>query len=226
MLLVFDVDGTLAPYGMPIEASVANYLCDLETAGHIVCIASGKDLYYLEALARGIGLRQPLLIGENGAVYKGTDRVLHYAVPRPTELKEIQAKIDDNFQNIKYQPNQINLTIFPLDAKTFEDLAQYTKKLAEQYDRLIFFVHADAIEFVPENVCKALALKRLKEELKISDQKTICIGDGDNDACLADECGLMIVVGNGLKQLSRCSRVDNIHKAIELIKQQIQDGFC
>ena len=67
-LLVFDLDGTLAPVGKPMADDTLGLLRSLEKAGYRIAVCSGKPTYYLCGLLRQAGLDAPVLIGENGAV--------------------------------------------------------------------------------------------------------------------------------------------------------------
>ena len=75
-LILFDLDGTLAPLSRPIPETALIAIKALQDQGHIICIASGKPLYYLTGLCRQAGLRFVWLIGENGATLQ-KDVALH-----------------------------------------------------------------------------------------------------------------------------------------------------
>ena len=119
-LAVFDLDGTLAPVGGPIDDQSVKLLKELEDLGIYIVISSGKTLYYLIGMFRQVGLRAPIFIGENGNVTAfGIDLPpkLLTAV-QPTE-KYFQNK-DEIIRNLKelfpdgfwMQPNEIMLTLF------------------------------------------------------------------------------------------------------------------
>jgi len=63
-LLVFDVDGTIAAPGKPVAEEVAGKLRRLEERGAELRSPREKNIAYLTGLARGVGLKAPLLIGE------------------------------------------------------------------------------------------------------------------------------------------------------------------
>jgi hydroxymethylpyrimidine pyrophosphatase-like HAD family hydrolase len=68
MIYVFDLDGTLCPIGKPISDGVVAGLRELEERGHRVALCSGKPTYYLCGMMRQVGLKDPVLLGENGGV--------------------------------------------------------------------------------------------------------------------------------------------------------------
>ena len=121
------------------------------------------------------------------------------------------------------QPNHVNLTILQQAGDTFDQIERFTTSESHKYPSLQLFIHEDAIEFVPRNVSKASALNLLKSSLQLSNDATICVGDGENDACLISECSHMIIVGNGLCDLVPVNtilyRTDTIVEAIEQIKK-------
>ncbi len=66
-VLIFDLDGTLAPFNGPSAPNVCSTLRELEDCGLRICVCSGKPLAYLCGWMRQLGLRNPVLLGENGA---------------------------------------------------------------------------------------------------------------------------------------------------------------
>ena len=67
-LIVFDVDGTIAEPNSPVDRKVSEKLQCFERRGIRIAFASGKNASYLSGLARGIGLADPIIIGENGCI--------------------------------------------------------------------------------------------------------------------------------------------------------------
>jgi hydroxymethylpyrimidine pyrophosphatase-like HAD family hydrolase len=67
-LAVFDIDGTLAETDEAILPSVAEKLRSFENRLERLVLISGRTASYLAGLARGIGIRKPLVAGENGGV--------------------------------------------------------------------------------------------------------------------------------------------------------------
>ena len=67
-LAVFDLDDTLAPVGRGIAEHDLKRLKELEDMGVRIALSSGKPTYYLCGLLRQLGLKRPIMIGENGIV--------------------------------------------------------------------------------------------------------------------------------------------------------------
>ena len=99
-LAVFDLDGTLAAPGKAMPAEELQLLLKLEEKGTQIAISSGKPVFYLCGFARQLGLKDPILIGENGAVLqKGVELppplVKKSPIPPVTAdaLKQLRKKI-------------------------------------------------------------------------------------------------------------------------------------
>ena len=79
-IYAFDLDNTLCPIGKPLATETVKGLTMLERQGGRIAVCSGKPTYYLCGLMRQIGLRAPILVGENGGVIQfGVDRTQRIA---------------------------------------------------------------------------------------------------------------------------------------------------
>ena len=90
-LMVFDLDSTLAPIGFGMGEEELELFRKLENTGVRIAICSGKTCDYLCGFMRQIGLKNPVLIGENGAVIRfGIDLPpkRHYRVPFSREATD------------------------------------------------------------------------------------------------------------------------------------------
>ena len=67
-LVVFDLDGTLAPVGKSILPETLKRIKEIEERGIQIAICSGKPPFYLCGVMRQAGIANPVLVGENGAV--------------------------------------------------------------------------------------------------------------------------------------------------------------
>ena len=89
-LAVFDLDGTLAPLGRGICPEDLQALRRLEARGVRIAVCSGKPTYYLCGFLRQAELRDPILVGENGAVIQmGVDLPprAFYRLPYPAQVR-------------------------------------------------------------------------------------------------------------------------------------------
>ena len=104
-LLVFDLDGTLAPVGKGALPETIEKLKALENAGHRIALCSGKPTYYLCGILRQWELRKPIMIGENGAVFQlGVDlppaefMIFPYSDLARKQLRLLKDRIDSEWK--------------------------------------------------------------------------------------------------------------------------------
>lgn len=203
-LVIFDLDGTLAPVGLPVAQNLADDLRALERAGHQVAICSGKPLAYLCGMLRQIGLKKPALAGENGAaVQLGIDlppvhrSVIPYPESARQKLAELRAMIDRDFGGrIWYQPNEHMLTCFPHSDDLFEPIGQLIYDSGAEKAGLVVYRHCDCFDIIPAGVDKGAGLRELCRMLDFSPDDTVAVGDHDNDLPMFEAAGLSIGIGD------------------------------
>lgn len=125
-LAVFDLDGTLAELGKGILPQDIELLKAIEDKGVTIAISSGKPTYYLCGFMRQVGLENPILIGENGAVIQfGVDLPpkQFYVLPYSKEAKQtisfIKEEVSARFPHMWFQPNEVGITPFPRNEEEF-----------------------------------------------------------------------------------------------------------
>lgn len=69
-LLVFDLDSTLAPIGKGMGEKELKLFRRLDQLQIPIAVASGKTCDYLCGFLRQVGLKNPIMIGENGAMIR------------------------------------------------------------------------------------------------------------------------------------------------------------
>lgn len=202
-VFVFDIDGTLAPFGRPIEGSISGGLRKLEANGHIICLASGKSCSYIAGLERGIGLISKFAIGENGAAILTGETKLKLMIKRPEYFDELRSKISTLLPFAYFQDNYINVAVFPERSEELDMLEKYLKTNG-YYDReeIKIYRYKDAIEIVPEGISKGKALSYLKNaQAAWGERNIIAAGDGENDLSLKESADEFFVIGDGLKEI-------------------------
>ena len=211
-LLVFDLDGTLALAGKAMLAKDVEKLIELEQLGYTIVICSGKPSYYLCGFARQLGLREPILIGENGATLQFGIELppKRYEVYPYSEMARVQREmmrqlINEQYGNkIWYQPNEVGLSPFPQDEKTFEELQQLINEKKEYLDELVIYRHFDCFDLVPKNINKQNGLKYLINILNIEAKDIeakdiVAVGDGANDIPMFEFADVAIgIIGEGI----------------------------
>lgn len=198
-LLVFDLDGTLAELGKGIEEHHVAMLQELENRGMRIALCSGKPTYYLCGFMRQVGLKAPILVGENGAVIQfGIDLppVRYARVPYEREadhsLLRIREAIELRFPHIWFQPNEVALTPFPRTEEEFDWIQRLLDQ--NQFPGVDVYRHCDSFDLVPAGVDKYAGLRYLGRILGVSAEDTIAVGDGVNDYPMFAYAGLSLGV--------------------------------
>ena len=209
-LLVFDLDSTLALLGKGIGEKELEIFREIERQGVRIAIASGKTCDYLCGFMRQVGLKDPILIGENGAVIRfGVDLPpRHYhRIPFPKEielaLKEIKNILEERFPHIWFQPNKIGVTPFPTSQEEFQEIQDILDMWLEGKEGIQIFRHIDSFDIVPAGIDKSNGIQYVLDCLGITAEEMIAIGDGVNDYCMFEMAGFS--VGVNVKEEHRVS---------------------
>lgn len=186
--VVFDLDDTLCKIGKGIQKKDISLLKAIEKANVRVIIASGKPTYYLCGFFRQVGLKKPILIGENGGdVQFGISLpprerfTLPYSEVAKTNVEFFRTAISKACPNLFWQPNRVGLGMFPKDKR---ETAKITKIIEENRDKLTdvsVFYYSDAIDIIPSEINKYNSLQCLCNKLDIAQDEIIAVGDGAND---------------------------------------------
>ena len=187
-LVIFDLDSTLAPIGKGMGEEELRLFRELESDELSIAVCSGKTCDYLCGFMRQIGLKNPILIGENGAVIRfGIDLPpkQHYRVPFSKEAQEslqlIRKALEMRFPHIWFQPNKIGITPFPESEKEFEEIESLLGEYKDWMKDVSVFRHVDSFDIVPKQINKAKGISFLLKIMGISEKEIITVGDGVND---------------------------------------------
>ncbi len=188
-LIVFDLDGTLAQIGKGVTLENLELLKHLENRGAKIAICSGKPAFYLCGFMRQIGLSNPIIIGENGAVIQfGIDlpplnyHVLPYSQNAKFTINKIRTDLTQLLaDSVWYQPNAVAFTVFPRTPEQFEFIQKYIDNSKKSFVDVKVYRHIDSFDFVPNGIDKKIALEYLAKIINISRDETIAVGDGIND---------------------------------------------
>ncbi|MBR3836814.1 MAG: HAD family phosphatase [Clostridia bacterium] len=198
--LIFDLDGTLASLGEPCLPENVALLHKLEEAGAHVVLSSGKPTYYLCGFVRQLGLKDAILIGENGGVLQ-----MGVALPPPVyqkaeippltrrALKELRGMMEAAFPDrIWYQPNETALTPFP----SFQEDFPKIKKMLDDYItpemHLTVYEHSDCFDVAYSALSKGTGIHLLAEVTGSKPENMIAIGDWTNDYPMFREVGYSV----------------------------------
>lgn len=226
-LIVFDLDGTLAPIGKEMLDEDIIKLRKLEYSGYRIAICSGKPTFYLCGFMRQIGLQDPILVGENGAVIQYGIELppkRFYTCPHSAraaeQLRRMKARIvDDCGDRVWFQPNEIEVTPFPQDAGAFELIQELIDAHPEELDELLVYRQVDCFDFIPKNINKAQGLAYLAELEGLTREEFIAVGDGINDVPMFEFADVSIGIGANLKYKTTHS-FERIGDALEFLQKQ------
>ena len=220
-MIIFDLDSTLAPIGQGMGEEELKLFRKLENMGMQIAICSGKTCDYLCGFMRQIGLKNPILIGENGAVIRfGIDLPpkQHYRVPFSEEavksLKKIRKILEERFPHIWFQPNKIGVTPFPTTEEEFEKIAALLEMYKNEMKDVAVFRHVDSFDIVPAQIDKAVGISYLLNIMNISTEEIIAVGDGVNDYGMFELAGFSI--GVNVKEEERVDR--NCKSTLEMLQ--------
>ena len=238
-ILVFDLDGTLCQLGKGMLLEDAELLRQLEERGHTIVVCSGKTAYYLCGFLRQVGLKDPIMVGENGgAVQFGIDlpprRYAQYPVD-PAQKKllvRLREEIDEICgDRIWYQPNEVQLTPFPRDEETFGTIRQILEKHGEELRDLQIYEQNDCFDIVPAGINKKSGLIFLSSMLEMDSSQFLAVGDGVNDIPMFEfaDFSILISAENGFEEhvkeaaAQKADRVlPDIHEALQYILENEQ----
>jgi len=200
-LIVFDLDGTLAALGKGIVPEDLALLRALEDKGARIAICSGKPTYYLCGFMRQVGLKAPVLVGENGAVIQlGVDlpprdyHVAPYSDAARRSIRLLRDAFEQAVPGMWYQPNEVGLTPFPRSDAEFDAVQGCIDVLAPQLKDVIVYRHCDSFDITPDGITKKSGLARLGALLGIAPEETVAVGDGVNDYPMFEYAGYSVGV--------------------------------
>lgn len=220
-VMVFDLDSTLAPLGRGIGEKELELLRKIEKNGVRIAIASGKTCDYLCGFMRQVGLENPILIGENGAVIRfGVDLPpkQYYRIPFSWEteraLDEIKKMLQKKYPHIWFQPNKVGVTPFPTTEEEFEEIEKFLNAWVEGKEGIQVFRHVDSFDIVPGGIDKTTGIQYVLELLGMSRDQMVAIGDGVNDYCMFTMAGYSI--GVNVKETFRVKK--NCSSTLEMLE--------
>jgi HAD superfamily hydrolase (TIGR01484 family) len=185
-LLIFDIDGTLCDINQPVNIGLIEVLQNLSKK-HQIVLASGKPFGYIAGFMRQLGLSSSIAIGENG----GTVNFSASFPPKKYHKINVSNDVQNMFFSIKesfskefgnkiwFQPNDVNLTVFPVDITDIKEIHTFAKQF--ESSSINTYYHKDSVDYTPKGFDKGTAVDILLKELSFSKENLYVFGDGSND---------------------------------------------
>ena len=226
-LLFFDLDGTLAPVGLPVPGRCVRALRKISRHGVRIAVCSGKPVAYLNGFARQLGIEDIILCGENGLTYQ-----LGVGLP-PSEygalginsadigsLARVSAHFKAEFgDSCWYQPNEYAFTPFPHDVRDFPRMRAFLEN-ALKGTRLALYDHPDCFDILPRGADKGKALLNICALLGIDVKETVAVGDHINDYPMFAVAGLSVGISLADKDRARVN-VRSPGQALDYLQKEI-----
>ena len=210
--LLTDIDGTLAPYGVPPPAPVVTGLSAVAQQCHVSLISS-RDFHYVAAMAERFSLKGPQVADGGARIFRAETletldciylesedaRTLLDAV---TQSPYTFSAVDDTtvveaVADIRHW-RITRITVLPVPTA---DLPRFEQLFPPERP-----VHVTRFPYEPGKTwgvdvthklgTKATAVHRYARLLGTTPAQIIGIGDGPNDVEFLQECGLRIAMGN------------------------------
>jgi len=224
VLIASDIDGTLLVTGQPPSSAVRDTVGAVRKAGHHLVLSTGRSLSGALAAARELGLANGWVIASNGAVTaRLTGGAYVLSQVRTVDAETIVRLATRSLPNVwigaeivgvGYHVNQ------PFPARELNGDQVRVTRLSDLWagptPRVVVSA-PDAQELVPAlraagmtaiatrpdwvdvtlgGVSKATAIERLRQDLDIPIERTVAIGDGENDIELLQWAWLGVAMGN------------------------------
>ena len=202
-MIVFDVDGVLVKRGTNIK-QIGNtttletkiiaekqieQIQELFKKGYLINISSGRGLYMLQEMFRGV-LPFVSLTYENGSAtwYQGK---IYQHINSFKYLQNIFSKLKQEAnknKNVKgFEPKEFIITIHCEDkVKEIEDIVSKDKNLYTLWNGESYDIG------IKKHQTKALGLKEVIKIFKLKKENTMAIGDNYNDQELLEASGIPI----------------------------------
>ncbi|MHB8841222.1 MAG: HAD family hydrolase [Candidatus Aquicultor sp.] len=225
-VIIFDVDGTLRAPEQPVELGVVSRMHGLVEYDLQVSLVSGKGAVYLFGLAEGLGIPNPLVGGENGAVIFRPQEKVEIVYPVSEEARKSLDYVKSGLwhlfrDDIWFPTNQTGVTAFVKPGLSVEDVYQQAVQFVKDHRLFDLYVlpHWDAVDVMPRGLDKAVFVRYLNSIGYKSDE-IVAVGDALNDIPMLQIAGYSITFESSLQQVKDSAdiAVADIYDAFDLIE--------
>jgi len=217
--LATDFDGTLAEEGVVAENTI-KALEALRRSGRGIILITGRELAQLLEIFERTDLFD-LIVAENGALLYHPATRRKQLLTEPASLAFVEELRRRGVSPIS-TGEAIIATWRPHENTVLELICELGLECQVAYNK-------EAVMILPIGVDKASGLDAALEELKLSAESVIGIGDAENDLAFLDNCQCSVAVSNALDSVK--TRVDFTTRAprgegvVELIDEILKDDL-
>lgn len=219
LALATDYDGTLAKDGR-VDAQTLEALSRLRDSGRKLILVTGRRLENLLQVFPTIDLFDRAVL-ENGAL-------LYY--PTTREEKTFGDRPEEKFIQTLREKGVDTLEIGRVIVATWKPHETTVMEVIRELGlELQVILNKDAVMVLPSNLDKATGLLAALEELGISADNTVGVGDAENDLTFMKVCGFSVAVANALPAIKESAdwvtKSDRGAGVTELIDRIIATDF-
>jgi HAD superfamily hydrolase (TIGR01484 family) len=196
LALAADYDGTLATNGL-VDRDTVEALRGLSSTGRKLILVTGRQLGdLLQAFPESAIF--DAIVAENGAVlYRPPSRETRVLSPPPS------SHFVEALQRRGVEPlwlgQVVVATVQPYETAVFEVIRELGLDLQ-------VILNKGSVMVLPASVDKATGLSAALEELALSPQSVVAVGDAENDQAFLSICGCGVAVANALDALKAGAR--------------------
>lgn len=241
VLVASDIDGTLLVTGRPPSPAVIESVAAVRDAGHYPVLSTGRSLSGALAAARELGLANGWVIASNGAVTaRLTGGAYVLSQVRTVDAETVVRLADKSLPGTRIAVEIVGVGYhvnkqFParelngdqVKVSRLSDLwAESTPRVVlsgPDAQRLVPALRAagmtaiatrpDWVDVTLGGVSKATAIERLRQDLGIPIERTVAIGDGENDIELLQWAWRGVAMGHAATQVQDAA--DEVTDSIE-----------
>ena len=192
--LATDYDGTIAHDGV-VDDQTMDALRSARAAGLRLLLVTGRELTDLFNTFSGVEIFHRV-VAENGAVlYEPVTKAVHLLAPAPPQ--PLLERLGDIPLSVGHS---IVATVEPHEHQVLAAIRDL-----ELEWHVIF--NKGAVMALPANVTKATGLIPALDALGISPERTVGVGDAENDQAFLRTCGLAVAVANALPSVKEIAHV-------------------
>lgn len=196
--VITDLDRTITDKPPKLEFDQKDYdselLDELKSLGVDLILATGRTIHYVKRLCNRFNIWM-CVIAENGAV-------IYFPITKKTITINTlyMAKVKKIVRELNLPGTVIGKVI---TSNRAEDESVIREKLGKLANEVNFVKNVDDIMILPLGVDKGLGLRVAMQYLNIDIEKTIAIGDAENDVDMFMNPGFKVALANSHEKLKR-----------------------